>query len=165
MPQELLPQFSDAREGNITDLLSFQKQEEMIYYFHGSFPIFCHAEGDEKSFRMFTSQLVVNGNCRQVDIIRAFGVSAISVKRSVKKYREGGTAAFYTPPRTRGANVLTKEVLKQTQDLLSAGVGRAEVAKQLGLKPDTLSKAIRSGRLVEPVKKTKKTEAAKANEA
>lgn len=89
MPQELLPQFPEAGEGYITDLLSFQKREGMIYNFHGSFPVFCHAEEDEKSFRMFTSQLVVNGNCRQVNIVRAFGVTAISVKRSVKKYREG----------------------------------------------------------------------------
>ncbi|RJP27586.1 MAG: helix-turn-helix domain-containing protein [Candidatus Omnitrophota bacterium] len=110
MPQELLPQFSVVEDGEITDLLSFQKREGMIYYFHGSFPVFCHAEKDRKSFRMFTSQLVVNGNCRQVDIIPAFGVSAISVKRAVKKYREGGTAAFYTPPRTRGASVLTTEM-------------------------------------------------------
>jgi transposase-like protein len=165
MPQELLPQFTATEEGEITDLLSFQKREGMIYYFHGSFPVFCHAERDRKTFRMFTSQLVVNGNCRQVDIIRAFGVSAISVKRAVKKYREGGTAAFYSPPRTRGASVLTPDVLKQAQELLSSGVKRAEVAKQLHVKSDTLSKAIRSGRLVEAKKKTKKTEAAKANEA
>lgn len=50
---------------------------------------------------------------------------------------------------------MTKEVLKQAQELLSTGIKRSEVAKQLGLKADTLSKAIRSGRLVEPEKKTK----------
>jgi hypothetical protein len=29
---------------------------------------------------MFTSQLVVNGNCTQAQIVRAFGISVISMK-------------------------------------------------------------------------------------
>jgi hypothetical protein len=42
-------------------------------------PFFYHAEQDRKSFRLFTSQLVVNGNRWQVDIVKAFGISPISV--------------------------------------------------------------------------------------
>lgn len=163
MAQELLPQFVSEGEGYITELLSYQKHEGMVYYFHGGLPIFCHAEGDLKSFRMFTSQLVVNGSCRQVDIVRVFGISTISMKRWVKVYREEGSAGFFKQPRKRGSHVLTPEVLKQAQELLSQGAGRWEVAKRLNLKRDTLSKAIRSGRLTEPVKKTKPREAAKAN--
>jgi len=166
MAQELLPLFVEEGEGYITDLISYQKREEMVYYFHAGMPIFCHAERDIKNFRMFTSQLVVNGNCRQVDIVRAFGISTISMKRWVKIYREEGTAGFFKKARTRGSHVLTPEVLKQTQELLSQGVSRSEVAKQMNVKLDTLSKAIRSGRLTEPaVKKTKLMEAARANEA
>lgn len=163
MPQELLPLFVSSGEGFITDILSYQKQEDMVYYFHAGMPIFCHGEKDKNSFRMFTSQLVVNGSCRQMDIVRAFGVSAISMKRWVKKYRERGPEVFFTPPRTRGSHVLTPEVTKQAQELLLQGRSRSEVAKQLNLKWDTLSKAIRSGRLIEPVKKTKFPEAARAN--
>jgi len=40
MSQELLLQFLEAEEGEITDLLLFQKREEMIYDFHGSFSVF-----------------------------------------------------------------------------------------------------------------------------
>jgi hypothetical protein len=90
MPQELLPLYPSAGEGYITDLLTFEKRDGTIYYFHGSFPIFSHAEIDRKSLRLFTSQLVVNGTCWQIDLIKAFGVSPISVKRAVKKHREGG---------------------------------------------------------------------------
>jgi hypothetical protein len=36
---------------------------------------------------MITSQFCVNGCAKQSDIIRAFGVTSISVKRSVKTYR------------------------------------------------------------------------------
>ncbi len=166
MAQELLPQFVSEGEGYIAELLSYQKHEGRVYYFHGGLPIFFHAEGDIKSFRLFTSQLVVNGSCRQVDIVRAFGISPISMKRWVKVYREEGSAGFFKQPRKRGSHVLTPEVLKQAQELLSQGVSRSETAKLVNVKLDTLSKAIRSGRLTEPsVKKTMPAEAAKANEA
>ena len=42
------------------------------------------------AFRMFTAQLICQGVCRQVDIVRAFGVSKNSVIRSVNTYRAGG---------------------------------------------------------------------------
>ncbi|RJP20076.1 MAG: hypothetical protein C4527_25775 [Candidatus Omnitrophota bacterium] len=100
-----------------------------------------------------------------MDIVRAFGVSAISVKQAVKSIGSEGRRRFIPRREPGGASVLIPEVLKQAQVLLSAGVNRAEVAKQLHVKSDTLSKVIRSGRLVEAEKKTKRTEAAKANEA
>ena len=99
---------------------------------------------------MFTAQLICQGACRQVDIVRAFGVSKNSVIRSVNKYRAGGVKAFYTPRATRGASVMTPEVTAQAQQLLGAGWSRREVAEHLGLKLDTLRKAIQQGRLTEP---------------
>jgi hypothetical protein len=154
MAQEFLPNFSSDGEGYITDLLSYQKRDGSLYYFHGAFPVFTHAADDRKSFRMITSQFVVTGRCKQVDIVRAFGVSIISVKRAVKKYRDGGVEAFFKTPRQRGASVLTKEVLAQAQALLNEGFSRAEISERLNIKRDTFNKAIRSGRLVEPLKKT-----------
>ena len=164
MPQALLPLFPPGAT-HISELLSFEKREGKVYYFHGCLPVFAHAEEDRASFRMFTSQLVVNGNCKQVEIVKAFGVSTISVKRWVKKYRERGPSAFFTAPPPRKPRVLTKEVMQQAQEKLSEGMPRSEVAKEMGLKADTLSKAIRVGRLAEPVKKTVEKEAPRANGA
>jgi hypothetical protein len=57
-------------------------------------------------------------------------------------------------------------VLQEAQELLSQGQGRSAVAKSLGLKRDTLSKAVRAGRLAEPLKKRKMVKAARgASEA
>ena len=97
---------------------------------------------------MFTAQLICQGACRQVDIVRAFGVSKQSVIRSINKYRAGGVKAFYTPRATRGATVMTPEVTAQAQQLLGAGWSRREVAEHLGLKLDTLRKAFQQGRLI-----------------
>lgn len=49
--------------------------------------------------------------------------------------------------------MLTAEVLSEAQQLLNDGYQRREVANELGVRPDTLRKAINSGRLSEPKKK------------
>ncbi|MAG94543.1 MAG: hypothetical protein CMJ48_12455 [Planctomycetaceae bacterium] len=126
------------------------RQDGMWTYFYGIDPIFQHPEHDLQSFRMFTSQLVCQDATKQVDIVRAFGVSANSVKRNAKKFREEGTKGFYQPRKRRQGNVLTDEVLAQAQALLSRGASRREVADELGVFGDTLRKAIQQGRLRQP---------------
>jgi len=44
--------------------------------FCGVEPVFQHGESDHSSFRMFTSQLVCQGACKQIEILKAFGVTA-----------------------------------------------------------------------------------------
>jgi len=102
---------------------------------------------------MITSQFYINGNATQAEICRAFGVPSITVKRAVKKYREEGAAGFYKPKGTRGASVLTPEVLIQAQALLDQGKEVSEIAKALDIKSNTLNKATHDGRLHKPLKK------------
>ena len=153
MPQLQFPFFPEGVT-HITPLLAFRKQDGRVTYFNGSMPVFVHDEADADAFRMITAQFCVNGNARQADIVRAFGVTTISLKRAVKRYRTEGPRGFYTPRRTRGSAVLTAPVLAQAQQLLDEGLDTAQVAERLGVKPDTLSKAVRAGRLHKPVKKT-----------
>jgi len=137
----------------INEQVSFAKREGTVYYFNGPMPVFSHPETDRASFRMFTSQLVVNDNCTQAEIVRAFGISAISMKRYVKRYRQSGAAGFFKGRAARQPRVLTPAVLKTAQELIQQGRGRNQVAEELGLKSDTLRKAIKAGRIVEGVKK------------
>jgi transposase len=152
MLQTLLPIFPCGIT-NITDELAVQKENGVVTYFNFSMPVFTHGENDVTTFRMITSQFCVNGNTTQAEIARAFGVSLISVKRSVKLYREQGPKGFYRPRNTRGATVLTSVVLKEVQDLLNQGLVVRNIAKQLKLKQNTIEKAIRVGRLQKPIKK------------
>ena len=151
MIQTLLPIFP-KETSRINDFLAFQKEDGHVYYFNAIMPIFTHHEDDIASFRMITSQLYINGNCKQVDIVNAFGVSANSVKRYVKKYRQGGIKAFFKKLYKRKPRVLTPKVMKKAQKMLNDGKSRAEVSGELNLKSDTLYRAIRSGRLIEPSK-------------
>lgn len=95
MPQIQLPIFTED-VSLINSNVGFQKCDGIVYYFNGLMPIFQHPEDDLRSFRLFTSQLVVNGNAKQVEIVKAFNVSTISVKRWVKRYREEGSAGFFS---------------------------------------------------------------------
>ena len=149
MPQTLLP-LIPAGATEINDIVSVAREDDQWTYFHGAHPIFSHSQDDRRSFQMFTAQLVCQGSCRQVEIIRTFGVSKNSVQRSVKKFREEGIPAFYGPRRGRGSTVINEEVAEQAQQLLNAGSSRKNVAEQLGIKYDTLRKAIQQGRLQEP---------------
>ncbi len=146
MVQQLLPLFP-SEVTLITSELGFQEKDGKVYYFNGQMPLFIHDVDDVQAFRVYTSQLVINGTARQVDIVRAFGVSSISVKRSVKKYREQGIAGFYNKRATRSAHVLTPKVLARVQQLLNCGKVASVIARQFDLKTDTINKAIRDGRL------------------
>ncbi|MCK4658706.1 MAG: hypothetical protein KAV82_04215 [Phycisphaerae bacterium] len=146
MPQMQLPIFP-VGVTNINPNLAFSKQDGRVTYFNGLMPVFFHDQNDVRTFRMITAQFCVNGNTRQAEIARAFGVPLISVKRAVKLYRDKGPAGFYATPRRRGPAVLVPEVLAQAQQLLDQGLSVSQVAARLGLKADTLSKAVRAGRL------------------
>jgi transposase-like protein len=147
MPQLQLPIFPVGAV-HITQELAFECRDGRVTYFYGQLPVFVHAEDDVRTFRLITSQLVVNGSATQAEIARAFGVTPISVKRSVKLYRKHGPAGFYAPRPVRGPGaVLTPEVIEKLEDLLAGGMERSEAARQLGLKPNTVAKAMVAGRV------------------
>jgi transposase-like protein len=154
MSQIQLPLFP-AGVTPITDVLAFGKEAGRVTYFNGSMPVFIHDEDDIASFRMITAQFCINGNAKQAEIARAFGVPKISLKRAVKRYRETGPKGFYAPRVGRGPAVLTPEVLAAAQQRLDAGGETADVADELGVKRDTLCKAVRAGRLHKPEKKAR----------
>jgi transposase len=153
MPQIQLPFFPEGVT-HITPLLAFRKEGGRVIYFNGSMPVFTHEEADVASFRMITAQFCINGNAKQADIAQAFGVAKISLKRAVKRYRAEGPKGFYVPRKGRGPAVLTPAVLAEAQQLLDDGLETSAVADRLGVKSDTLSKAVGAGRLHKPVKKT-----------
>jgi len=157
MPQLHLPIFpSGATE--ITTALSFCRLDDTVTYFHYDMPIYSHAQDDRASFRFISALLHVTCGAKQAVLARAFGIPQINVKRAVKLYRASGSAGFFAERIYRGAAVLTEPVMAQAQSHLDAGQSPRAVAALLELKPDTLIKAIRAGRLRAPVKKTTKTQ-------
>jgi predicted transcriptional regulator len=146
MPQMQLPMFPAGLKA-ITQEVGFQCESGKVVYFYGHLPVFQHDADDVQSFRLFTSQLVEQGTVKQGDIVKAFGVPLITVKRYSKLLREKGTKGFFAARKVRSAPVLTEEVLRQCQSLLDEGKMVPEIAGELQVLANTLHKAIRAGRL------------------
>lgn len=152
MPQAQFP-FFPVGVTHITSMLAFSCEEGQVTYFTGNMPVFFHPESDRDTFNMITAQFCVSGHAKQMDIVRAFGVTKISVKRAVKLYRQEGPKGFFRERNRRGAAVLTDEVLTKAQRLLDDGLDTPEVADRLAIKNNTLYKASRAGKLHVPAKK------------
>lgn len=152
MPQMQLPIFPEGVTP-INNNLGVIREGNTLTYIYGSLPVFTHHVDDKKTFKMFTSQLYVNGSAKQAEICRAFGINKINMKRWVKLYREKGAAGFFEEPRRRGPAVLTPPVVQKVQKLLDNGQSIPDIARQLDLKADTLRKAVLAGRLHQPEKK------------
>jgi len=146
MPQTQLPIFPAGCE-QINASLAVERKDNQVTYFNGHLPVFTHQADDIQSFRLFTTQLIVNGSASQAEIVEAFGVPAITVKRYVKKYRLGGCKAIYEPPQRREGSKLTPERLAQAQALLDQEWSVSAISQELDVLPSTLHKAIDCGRL------------------
>ena len=152
MPQVQLPLFP-AGTTHLNEELAFACHEGQVTYFNGHLPVFTHAQDDLAAFRLFTSQLVVNGSATQGDIRRAFGVPKVAVQRAVDKFRASGAAAFFVPPKPRPGRKLTPEVLVQVQARLDQSESVPAISRQTGVLANTIHKAIRAGRLRDLAKK------------
>jgi transposase len=146
MPQLQLPIFPTGARC-ITDGIAVECKDKQVVYIYGSLPVFQHDEGDLRSFRLFTSQLINMGSAKQVDIVNAFGVPLPTVKRYLKLLRDHGPKAFFAEPGARSGSVLKGEKMESVQLLLREGSSVPEVAQATGIAANTLHKAIRAGRL------------------
>jgi hypothetical protein len=157
MPQRQLPIFP-AGVTEINSSIAVHKEGKQVWYIYGHLPVFHHDEGDVRSFRMFTSQMIVNGTVKPKEVVKAFGVPNITIKRYVKIFREQGVEGFYkTKTHRSSASVLKGEVLERARAMLEQGRSVPDVASELEVLANTLHKAIRAGRLPTPQKKRNST--------
>ncbi|NOQ46322.1 MAG: hypothetical protein GQ559_06575 [Desulfobulbaceae bacterium] len=150
--QQILP-FLAPGATTINHLISVSRDDDIWTYFHGGLPVYSHQAGDQNMFRFITSQFIVTGSCRQIEIIKTFGISKSSVIRFANKLRNEGAESFFRPRKQRrGGTILTPEVLESAQNLLDQGFSRKDTAEKLEVKYDTLRKATSDGRLREPAR-------------
>jgi transposase len=140
MPQVQWPIFPHGTTP-ITAERAFERREDPVVYFNGHLPVFTHRTDDLASFRLFTTQLLVNGTATQGQIVRALGVPVRTVKRYVRRDREQGAASFFKPPAKRRGHRLTPERLAQAQGLLEQGRSVPQISAAVGVLATTLHKA------------------------
>ena len=61
MPQVQLPIFP-AGVTHINSEVAFEERDGKVYYFNGHLPVFVHEKSALAAFRLFSTQLVINGD-------------------------------------------------------------------------------------------------------
>jgi len=152
MGQLLLPIFPGDTK-MITPTLGVREVKGTVYYLHSGMPIYSHESGELHKFRYITSNLLMQGLCRNVDIEKTFHVSTDSVRRWKKRLIEQGEEAFFKPENRHGrSHKLLPDVLGRIQTKLDEGRSAYSIAKEEGLSEGSIRYAINMGRL----KKSKK---------
>ena len=157
MPQVQLPLFP-AGCVEINRDLACRIEGDSVIYFNGHLPVFTHSKNDLASFRLFTSQLIVQGSATQGHIAKAFGVPLVAIKRATKIFHQRGSAGFFAPPPRREGTKLNAQKLEQARGLILLGHRLVVVSQQTGVLLDTLRKAIKAGRLPAPKKRARRKE-------
>ena len=80
MPQAILPLFSDDMTV-INNRFAVIKRDGFVYWFQGSFPVFCHHVNNHDSFRSFCCQLINLGNATSAELSRALNVNDEKLSR------------------------------------------------------------------------------------
>jgi transposase-like protein len=155
MAQQILPLFFEG-ENSINDRVHYEYNKDTgnVNYFLHCLPCYFHNIDDTNNFKLVIAQLVKNGHCRKCEIITKFEVTKSYVDRAVGLLEREGIAGFFKKRNTRSAPVLTDNILIEAQHLLASGETRSEVANTLGVKLNTLGKAITAGRLIEKKEST-----------
>lgn len=111
-------------------------------------PIFSHEEGDLNRFRYITSNLILQGLCKNRDIVKTFHVSSQSVHRYKKILSEQGEAPFFSEDGRKGrSHKLLPAVLERIQAKLDKGQSNYSIAKEEGISEGSIRYAIGKGYL------------------
>ncbi len=134
----------------ISDVVSVENQDGVWTYSVYLWPIYTHEHSQRKQFRYIAATLINAGLCKQIEMVRTFGVDRKMLSRAQQQLRERGAESFFQKrPGRKGGTILTEERLTQAQQLLNDGLSRSEVCAELQIKTDTLRKALKDGRLTE----------------
>jgi len=147
MGQLLLPLFPQDTE-MITPVLGVREQDRTVYYLLSGLPIYSHEKGAMNNFRFITSNLLLQGLCKNVDIVRVFHVSTDSVRRWKRRLEKEGEEAFFKEENRHGrSHKLVPEVLERIQHKLDKGQSVNSIAKQEHLSEGSIRYSIQQGRL------------------
>ena len=146
MPQMWFPIFPKGVT-EINECLAFAYEDDNITYYNAMMPIFTHHKDDIQTFRLILSQFYINGNATQAELVRALGIPPVTLKRSVKLYKEKGPQGFFEPHKRGGPRVLTVDTVTEIEQLFEEGKDVSEISMQLGVRADTIKKGIQQGRV------------------
>jgi transposase len=101
-----------------------------------------------RKFRYVTSSIVLQGLCKNSDIVEAFHVSNSSVCKWKKKLEEEGESGFFGIDNRHGHSYkLLPDVLERIQKKMDKGQSVNSIAKEEGFSEGSIRYAIKTGTL------------------
>jgi transposase len=148
MSQLLLPLFPIETK-MLTPVLGVREFEGSVYYLLSGLPIYSHLREDHLRFRYITSHLLLQGLCKNQDIVDLFHVSSDSVRRWKKKLSEEGERVFFgvSEGRHGHSSKLFPSVLSRIQSEMDSGKSVYSIAKKEGVSEGSIRYWIKQGQL------------------
>ena len=148
MGQLLLPLFPNGTQ-QLTPYIGVREYEGQVHYLLNGLPIYSHSKADHLRFRYITSHLLLQGLCKNQDVVDLFQVSHDSVRRWKKKLSEGGESVFFGVSESRHghSSKLFPEVLERIQSGMNTGKSVYSIAKEEGVSEGSIRYWIKQGQL------------------
>jgi transposase len=110
-------------------------------------PIYSHSTTDHLRFRYITSHLLLQGLCKNQDVVDLFHVSHDSVRRWKKKLSEEGESAFFgvLEGRRGHPSKLLPGVLDRIQLEMNTGKSVYSIAQKEGISEGSIRYWIKQG--------------------
>lgn len=119
-----------------------------VFYLHCGQPVGMHEQDDHNSFRYKIASFIELGLCTRSEVVATLHVSADSIRRCCKQYRQQGEAAFFAPDNRKGkSHKMLPAVLQRVQNQLDQGKSVNSIAKQEGVREGTIRYSIQTGKL------------------
>jgi transposase len=129
---------------HISGKCNWRDEGDMRVIFAHGIPLLLYGRYDKAAQDFAMVHLVESGLAKQQEVAAAFACSRYTVLRAKKKYDQGGMAALI--PRKKGPKEGTKATRvkeRQIVTLKNQGLTNAAIGSRLGLKEDTVRKALK----------------------
>jgi len=147
MSQLLLPIFpSDTQM--LTQAIGVREYNGKVLYLLSGMLIYSHSSDDHLRFRYITSIFLIQGLCKNQDVVDFFRVSSRSVRSWKKKLSEEGEFLFFEEERRHDPpSELQPEILVRIQSQLDKGESVYSIAKKEGISEGYIRYQIKKGNL------------------
>jgi transposase len=134
-----LPLFSKETK-LISSCVGVYEHDGLVQYIVNGLPVYSHDKEDLQAFRFITSTLIKQKLCKMVEVEKAFGVSADSVQRNVKKLLEEGESAFFSPDNRHGRS---HKIMGALKDRIQKDLDQNKSVNSVAVKNKVTEGAIR----------------------
>ena len=128
--------------------LAIQTSDEQVVFFNAAGPIYACRTDDHVGLRLGAQTMLKQELAGVRQIADALGLHRTTLFRDAKRLQEEGTAGLAGKRRgPKGPRLLTPQLLRNAQDMLTRGASMRATAAEVGVSEGTIRNAVQQGRL------------------